>query len=213
MNRQKIVANLIYLILTNVQPMLYTSIGNATPNLEPQPSSPISSSADSSAQGDSAKESLSISEPPTKEKETSFEPRLRLTRNRYSVSADFYSGPYMDSASKTLYLFGLDYFDTVFSGERLHAGLLIGPYSNPFIYGQFELMARNYWANLKSWSYFLRLEIDAAQGLSSLVSLSHYQAGLGITFSLFSELDLSFNAFTTTSRGAGGEIKLSFLVF
>lgn len=221
MNRANLVENLIYLFLTSVQVCLLYPTLHAAPQIEPpklpfpsenreETTAPYSVSESSLAPLDS----MSISEPDDEQAPTSKTTAFTFLKpHRLSLSAGFFTGPYQDLKSNSVYLLGMDYQHPPIGSIRNHVGFSVGSGSHPFLYARREIYIRNIWKYLKSWSYSVQLELDTHQGAGALLSFNHFMGGAGISLTLHDQLDLLFLFYPVSSRGLGGEIKISSLIF
>ncbi len=131
----------------------------------------------------------------------------------FSLQMGYHMGPYDDEKMLSIYTLGADIQYAFDPSEKAHVGLLIANKSNPFIYISRESYLRNYWRYLKSWSYLVELEVDSKQGLGAFLSFNRYSIGAGMSFSLSSNIDLHLNLLPISSRGASGEVLISYLTF
>lgn len=212
MTRQNLVANLIYLFLTNVQVVLFSPLLVAAPNIDPVVSPSIVDEPTSTAIDESKKESMAISEPGSQLPALA-KPLFQSSPLPTSLTLVTYIGPYGEDKSTTNFMYGLDIEVPVNPSEKYHLGFLISAKPNPMISVSHELYLRNIWKYLKSWNYKLNLEVDSAQGLGSLLSLNHYMGGVGLTLSLYDRWFCQFEAFAISTRGFASEIAISYLLF
>lgn len=213
MNRQNLVANLIYLILTYVQVFLWIDSANASPNLEPSITSTQELSNSPVPDELSKLDSIAISGINEKHPIVEVSAITNQLHDRISFSGGVYFGPYLDEKAKVLPVIGFDYLETIDPSIKNHYGLKLSKERNPFIFVSNENSIRNSWRSIKSWNLIFNLEVNTDQGLGAFTSLNHYMGGLGLNFFTSSRIVLSVNFYPISIRGPSGEIILSSLIF
>lgn len=221
MNAQRMDANLICLfltsILTYVQPLplvltLATTAARAMPNLDPTSTESSSSATPSDEINSSALDSVSVASGNSSPLSSGRNQWRFILDEKLSLGMSAYAGPSESSRKKNLFLLGFDFQDPVTPSDINHFGLSISNTPNPRLYVARESFLRNYWRYLKSWSFFLQLEVDSKQQLGSLLATHYYMAGAGLNLSWSPQWGCSINIYPFSGRDAAGEIRLNYLV-